>query len=97
MSIFKIPFTVVNGSVAKHASDTIEAYAQIVTFAVKTLREELPMEPTFGITDPVFDPENANEAVAVLKQFWPEIVLTDFKISTINNSGVVDVKIQIGN
>ena len=97
MAIFKIPFSVVNGSVSKHQSGNIEASAQVVTFAVKTLRGELPMEPTFGISDPVFDPDNAFEAMAVLRQFWPEIVLSDFKISNINNSGVVDIKIQIGN
>ncbi|MFZ9715945.1 MAG: hypothetical protein ACO3CH_00620 [Ilumatobacteraceae bacterium] len=95
MANFKIPFQIVNGSVASVADGSIEAKAQVVSFAVQTLRGELPLEPTFGISDPTFEPSNIFEARAVVTQFWPEIIIEDLKLSTVGNNGRVDVSIKV--
>lgn len=96
MSIFKIPFNVVNGFATKHESGSIEAYAQIVTAVIKTNRQELPLEPTFGISDITFEPDNVYQAIPVLRQFWPEIQVKNIELSSTSNSGVVNIKFGIG-
>ncbi|NBR35787.1 MAG: hypothetical protein EBT80_00090 [Chitinophagales bacterium] len=95
MANFKIPFQIVNGSVASVADGSIGAKAQVVSFVVQTNRGELPLEPTFGISDPTFEPSNIFEARAVITQFWPEIIIEDLKLSAVGNSGRVDVSIKV--
>lgn len=96
MATFKIPFRIVNGSVASHADGSLESKAQVVSFAVYTHRGELPLEPTFGITDPTFEPSNILEARAVLTQFWPEIIIEDFELKDVDAKGRVGISIRVG-
>jgi hypothetical protein len=95
MANFKIPFNIVNGSVASVTDGSIESKAQVVAFAVQTHRGELPLEPTFGITDPSFEPSNIFEARAVVTQFWPEIIIEDFQVGAVGKTGRVDVSIKV--
>ena len=96
MSILKIPLSVVNGSFKKLESSSLQAKAQIVAFASKTSNGELPLEPTFGIVDPTFEPQNILQARAVMNQFWPEIVISSLSIEDVNKDGKVAIIARIG-
>lgn len=96
MTIIKLPFIVKNGSVTTVDESSIDGKAQIAAFAIRTNAGSLPLEPTFGITDPTFEPGNIVQARAVLAQFWPEIVIDELSIGDTGADGRVDVTLRIG-
>jgi hypothetical protein len=96
MANLRIPFDIVNGSVVVVEDGSIESKAQVVAFAVQTHRGELPLEPTFGISDPTYEPGNIFETTAVISQFWPEIIVEEIKLVPIGADGRVEVAIKVG-
>lgn len=96
MATFRIPLNIVNGSFAKLEDNSIDYQAQALSFAIKTNIGELPLEPTFGIVDPTFEPQNILQARAVMNQFWPEIVISSLSIEDVNKDGKVAIIARIG-
>ena len=96
MATFRIPLNIVNGSFTKLEDNSIDYQAQVLTFAIKTNIGELPLEPTFGIVDPTFEPENILQARAVMNQFWPEIVISSLSLQDVDKNGKVEIVARIG-
>ncbi len=95
MSMLKIPLSLVNGSFKKVDPESLQGKAQIIAFVTKTSAGELPLEPTFGIVDPTFQETNVVQTKAIISQFWPEIIISEFTVDKIKPDGTVSVTVSI--
>jgi len=77
--VFPIKFTADKG-MAKHASESSEQYAQMLSFAAQTIPGELPLSPSFGCEDPTFSEAAKRKLVFTAASFFPEVELVDVQI-----------------
>lgn len=82
-----------NGTAATVEQDSPEAKAELLAELVHTRRGERTLTPGFGITDPTFQPFDATELAAAVRQFGPDVELDAVEV-TDNGAGVVTIDIQ---
>lgn len=82
-----MPMSFVRGKAVTIAESTRPYYSQAIALACRIEREELILEPTYGVKDPTFSRINESELRYTIAQFWPEIQLTSIDPGKPTNSG----------
>ena len=87
MDTIKLPITFDKGRMGVLADGSREYYSQIIAIACQIERGEMPLEVTYGITDPTFTALRKSEIYQVLAVYWPEIKLNEVSISSSDKFG----------
>ena len=87
MDTIKLPITFDKGRMGVLADGSREYYSQIIAIACQIERGEMPLEITYGITDPTFTALRKSEIYQVLAVYWPEIKLNEVSISSSDKFG----------
>ena len=82
MDTIKLPITFDKGRMGVLADGSREYYSQIIAIACQIERGEMPLEVTYGITDPTFTALRESEIYQVLSVYWPEIKVNAVSISS---------------
>jgi hypothetical protein len=84
-----------NGEVSKLSEGTDEYFAQILALTAQIQPGELPLSPTFGVNDPVFN-DNARRQLAFSAASQVPEVFVHGVDTEISETGKVDIKIRFG-
>lgn len=76
MDTLKLPIKFDKGRVGLLQENTRDYYNQVVALACRIEKNELVLEPTYGVRDSTFDTFRNSELLYTLKTFWPEIRVT---------------------
>ena len=87
MDTIKLPITFDKGRMGVLTDGSREYYSQIIAIACQIERGEMPLEVTYGITDPTFTALRKSEIYQVLAVFWPEIKVNEVSISSSDKFG----------
>lgn len=82
-----MPMAFSRGNAVTVSESTRPYYSQIIALACRIEREELILEPTYGVKDPTFSRLNESELRYTIGQFWPEIQLTSIDKGSPTDSG----------
>lgn len=94
MDTIKLPISFDKGRMGVCADGSREYYSQIIAIVVQTERGEMPLEITYGITDPTFNALRKSEILQVLSVYWPEIKIKEISLSTPDRSGKTRLNID---
>lgn len=73
---------------------TREFYDQVIFFAIRTENGELPLEPTFGCSNPVFESNKQSGLRVTIGSFWPEIVVGEIVEGEATAEGIKKINVQ---
>jgi hypothetical protein len=76
MDTIKLPIKLDKGRVGLLAENTRDYYNQVVALACRIEKNELVLEPTYGVKDSTFSTFRNAELLYTLGTFWPEIRVT---------------------
>lgn len=95
MDTLKFPLSFSRGRAVVVPENTDEYRSQAVAILVRTNVGEMPLEPTFGITDPSFSIFFNSEFLRNMNTFWPEIKITDVSVDARGSaSGAVRLNVK---
>jgi hypothetical protein len=80
MDTLKFPLSFSRGRAIVLPENTEEYRSQAIAILTRTGLGELPLEPTYGITDPTFSVFLKSEFLRNMATFWPEIKINDVSI-----------------
>jgi len=96
MDTIKIPITFDKGRMGVLADGSREYYAQIIAILCQVEKGEMPLEVTYGITDPTFTVLRQSEIYQVLSIFWPEIRIREISLSPPDKNGTRRLNVDFG-
>jgi hypothetical protein len=96
MDTIKLPITFDKGRMGVLADGSREYYSQIIAIACQIERGEMPLEVTYGITDPTFTTLRKSEIYQVLSVYWPEIKIREISISAPDRFGRKRLNVDFG-
>lgn len=76
MDTIKFPIRFDKGRVGILSENTRDYYNQIIALACRIEKNELVLEPTYGVRDSTFSTFRISELNYTLSTFWPEIRIT---------------------
>lgn len=82
MDTLKFPLSFSRGSAVVLSESSEEYKAQAIALLTRTGIGELPLEPSYGLTDPTFTVFLKSEFLRNVNTFWPEIKINDVSIDT---------------
>lgn len=88
MDTIKLPIVFDKGRVGLLAENTRDYYNQVVALACRIEKNELVLEPTYGVKDASFTEFRNSELIYTLGTFWPEIRLTKLEQKDPDKDGV---------
>lgn len=95
MDTLKYPLTFSRGRAVTVAEFSSAYQSQAVAIIVRTRVGEMPLEQTFGISDPSFSIFLKSELLRCVNTFWPEIRIRDAKLGRASDFGEAKLKITI--
>lgn len=87
MDTIKLPIKFDKGRVGLLQENTRDYYNQVVALACRIEKNELALEPTYGVRDSTFDTFRNSELLYTLNTFWPEIRVTKLEQKNAADSG----------
>lgn len=76
MDTFSLPFRFTSaGLAAKHAEGSDSYYLHILSTVIQTEPKEMPLDPSFGTNDPLFQRINKASIVEVAAKYVPEMTI----------------------
>lgn len=87
MDTIKFPIKFDKGRVGLLRENTRDYYNQIVALACRIEKNELALEPTYGVRDSTFSTFRNAELLYTLKTFWPEIRITRLEQKSASDAG----------
>jgi hypothetical protein len=87
MDTIKLPITFDKGRMGVLADGSREYYSQIVAIVCQVERGEMPLEVTYGVTDPTYTAFRTSEIYQVLSVYWPEIKVNEVSVSSPDKFG----------
>jgi phage baseplate assembly protein W len=95
MDTLKFPLSFSRGKAVVLPENTEEYRSQAIAILTRTNIGEMPLEPTYGITDPSFNVLLKSEFLRNMATFWPEIRINDVSIDRQGDaSGAVRLNIS---
>jgi hypothetical protein len=82
MDTLKYPLTFSRGRAVTVAEFSDAYKSQAVAIVVRTRVGEMPLEQTFGISDPSFSVFLKSEFLRCVNTFWPEIQIKDASLNS---------------
>ena len=76
MDTIKFPITFDKGRMSILEEQTRPYYSQIIAFACRIEKNELPLEITYGVKDSTFQKFRKGELNYTISKFWPEVRIT---------------------
>ena len=96
MDTLRIPLRFLNGEAEKLAEGSDEYFAQLLALTCQILPGELPLNPNYGVADPVFSEEARRALAFVAGAFIPEIVLENVEIvDTVSGRSQIDIAFTV--
>lgn len=96
MDTLKYPLSFERGSAEKLTENSIAYNSQAVALLLRTRVGEMPLEPTFGVSDSTFVNFYKSEFYRCLNTFWPEITVSALSVQERSSAdGAVSVKVTI--
>lgn len=87
MELLSHPFRLnANGTVATVTEDSDQSDAELLAILAMTRKGERVMAPDFGTTDPVFDGIGLAELNVGLRDYGPDLTITDVRITYPNDT-----------
>jgi hypothetical protein len=96
MDTIKLPITFDKGRMGVLVDGSREYYSQVIAIACQVERGEMPLEVTYGITDPTYTALRKSEIYQVLSVYWPEIKINDISISSADGFGRKRLNVDFG-
>ena len=84
-----------NGEVSKLADGGDEFYAQILALTAQIQPGELPLTPTFGVTDPTFEESLTRQLSLNAAAQIPEVFIRTSQVR-VSETGKTEIDIQFG-
>jgi hypothetical protein len=94
MDTIKLPIKFDKGRVGLLQENTRDYYNQVVALACRIEKNELVLEPTYGVRDSTFDTFRDSELSYTLSTFWPEIRITKLEQQKPDRNGVSKLNID---
>jgi hypothetical protein len=94
MDSIKLPITFDKGRVGLLSENTRDYYNQVVALACRIEKNELVLEPTYGVRDSTFDTFRDSELIYTLNTYWPELRITKLEQKKSNDIGVSQLLID---
>jgi hypothetical protein len=94
MDSIKLPIKFDKGRVGLLSDNTRDYYNQVVALACRIEKNELVLEPTYGVRDSTFDTFRDSELIYTLNTYWPEIRITKLEQKKSNDVGVSQLLID---
>lgn len=82
MDTLKYPLSFSRGRAVTVAENSTAYQSQAVAIILRTQIGEMPLESTFGITDPSFNVFLKSEFLRCVNTFWPEIRIRSAELDT---------------
>ena len=96
MDTLKYPLSFERGSAATLTENSVSYNSQAVALLLRTRVGEMPLEPTFGVSDSTFVNFYKSEFYRCLNTFWPEITVSSLSIQERPSAdGVASIKVTI--
>jgi hypothetical protein len=87
MDTIKFPIRFDKGRVSVLSENTRDYYNQIIALACRIEKNELALEPTYGVRDASFSTFRTSELSYTLSTFWPEIRIIKLEQKTPDTIG----------
>lgn len=81
------------GRVEALDSTSREFYDQVIAFVIQTENGELPLDPSFGATSPLFTNDQQTGLIATLLTYWPQIRIAEINIDDADGVGERRMKV----
>lgn len=97
MDTLKYPLTFSRGRAVTVAESSVAYQSQAVAIIVRTMIGEMPLEPTFGVSDPTFNVFLKSEFLRCVNTFWPEIRIQSAELQSrpsASGSAVLNVVLE---
>jgi hypothetical protein len=94
MNTIKFPVSFKNGSLVTIEENTDEYWSQFLGMLVRVETGELPLEPTYGINDPIFSTIDAGRVKLASKRFYPEVEIISVNIGQASFDGTQKLNIN---
>lgn len=94
MDTIRFPVQFKNGITVKVVENTDAYWAQFLAMLVRINNNELVLEPTYGVNDPVFSQIDAGRIKLSARRFYPEVDITTVNINQASIDGTQKVKID---
>jgi hypothetical protein len=88
MDTFSFPIVFDNTGLKKLTENSNEYYRHILSMAVRTEPNVMPITPDFGLFDPTFRTIDPSTFIQQAARFVPEVVIDDVDIDVDNDSAV---------
>lgn len=88
MDTIKLPIVLDKGRVGVLAENTRDYYNQVIALACRIEKNELVLEPTYGVKDSTFSDFRDAELNYTLTTFWPEVRVTKLEQKKPDSSGI---------
>ncbi len=95
MDTLKYPLTFSRGRAVTVAEFSLAYKYQAVAIITRTRIGEMPLEQTFGISDPSFSVFLKSEFLRCINTFWPEIRIQNAELDDSRGSASGSVKLNI--
>jgi hypothetical protein len=87
MDTIKFPITFDKGRMSVLEEQTRPYYSQVIAFACRIEKNELPLEITYGVKDSTFQKFRKAELNYTISKFWPEVRITTLEQSEADADG----------
>jgi hypothetical protein len=88
MDTIKFPITFDKGRMSVISEQTRPYYSQVIAFACRIEKNELPLEITYGVKDATFNRFRKAELNYTINKFWPEVRITTLEQTEPDSNGV---------